>query len=150
MNLVLAIEPDSSHADPLGSVVHTKLGAELVIVTSAYAAIVAMNQRVPDLVLFGREVSQDQRVKIATHLRSLADSSQVKTLEIPSLASTTPTQRSGFANPFRRKDAGNAGGEVASFERIARHVARRGREGRGSKRARTPAVAPPTTHACGR
>ena len=97
MNLVLAIEPDSSHADPLGSVVHTKLGAELVIVTSAYAAIVAMNQRVPDLVLFGREVPQDQRVKIGTHLRSLADSSQVRTLDIPSLASATsratPTSR---------------------------------------------------------
>ena len=31
-----------------------------------------MNQRVPDLVLFGRAVSQEQRTKITTHLRSLS------------------------------------------------------------------------------
>ena len=100
MSLVLAIEADSLQTDPLGSVVRTKVGAELVLVTSAYAAIVAMNQRVPDLVLFGRELPQEQRVKIATHLRFLAGSSQVRTLDIPPLASATPAPRAAFPKLF--------------------------------------------------
>mgnify|MGYP003694213087 CR=1 FL=1 len=70
MSLVLAIEPDSSQADPLNSFVRAKLGAELQMVTSAQAAIVAMNQRVPDVVLLGRGVLQDERAKIVSHLGS--------------------------------------------------------------------------------
>ena len=77
MNLVLAIEADSSQADPLGSIVRTRLSAELVLVTSAYAAIVAMNQHVPDLVLFGRDLPQDQRAKIEAHLRFLSGAAPV-------------------------------------------------------------------------
>ena len=50
MNLVLAIEPDSSHADPLGSVVHTKLGAELVIVTTPQVAAAEVAKRAGTLV----------------------------------------------------------------------------------------------------
>ena len=115
MNLVLAIEPDSSQADPLSSVVRAKLGAELVVVSSAYAAIVAMNQRVPDVVLFGRTVSQEQRVKITAHLRSTHGSSPVRTLDIPQLAAPAPAERSGFQNPFRKKEAVTEIGDVPTF-----------------------------------
>ena len=73
MGLVLAIEPDSSQADPLNSFVRAQLGAELQMVTSAQAAIVAMNQRVPDVVLFGRGVSQDERAKIEARIKQLID-----------------------------------------------------------------------------
>src|SRR5476649_458700 len=105
MNFVLAIEPDSSQTDQLSSVVRARLGAELVVVSSAYAAIVAVNQRVPDVVLFGRTVSQEQRVKITAHLRSLNGSSPVRTLDIPQLAAPVPAEKSGFQNPFRKKEA---------------------------------------------
>jgi hypothetical protein len=83
MNVVLAIEPDSAQAEPLSTLIRTKLGAELTTVTSAYAAVVAINQRVPDVILFGRSVSQDQRAKISAHLKSVTAASHVQALEIP-------------------------------------------------------------------
>ena len=116
MNLVLAVEADSSQTDPLGSIVRTKLGAELVHVTSADDAIVAMNQRVPALVLVGRELPQEQRVKVNTHLRRLAGSFQIHTLDIPPLHSIAAAPRSGFPIPFRKKNASCNLEDVACFE----------------------------------
>src|SRR5436309_11251020 len=117
MSLVLAIEPDSTQADPLNSVVRVKLGAELQVVTSAYAAIVAMNQRIPDAVLLGRGGSQDQRTKIVTHLRSLqTDGGQVRTLDIPQLAGAAQPEKPGFQNPFRKKEEpGPSGADTEAF-----------------------------------
>ena len=89
MSLVLAIEPDSSQADPLNSLVRAKLGAELQMVTSAQAAIVAMNQRVPDVVLLGRGVLQDERAQIVSHLGSLTThANQARTIDLPQFANT--------------------------------------------------------------
>lgn len=143
MNLVLAIEPDSSQADPLSSIIRTKLGADLVVVTSGYAAIVAMNQRVPDLVLFGRAVSQDQRTKIVTHLRSLTGA-QVLALDIPQLTGGAPPGRSGFQNPFRKRDTA-AGGDLASFTKqigiaLAKAEATRGKPPAAAAASSIPAV----------
>ena len=86
MNVVLAIEPDSAQAEPLAALIRTKFGAEFTMVTSAYAAVVAINQRVPDLVLFGRSVSQEQRAKITAHLKSTPSATHVQSLEVPPLA----------------------------------------------------------------
>src|SRR5262245_28396389 len=88
MSFVLAIEPDSPQADPLRAAVCAHAGAELIIVGSAYAAIVTMNQRLPDLVLIGRAVSPQQRTQITTHLRSL-NAAAVPTLNIPPLVHAT-------------------------------------------------------------
>jgi len=86
---VLAIEPDSSQADPLDSFVRAKLGAELQMVTSAQAAIVAMNQRVPDVVLLGRGVPQDERAKIVSHFGSLTThANQARTIDLPQFANS--------------------------------------------------------------
>src|SRR5712691_11861650 len=121
MNLVLAVEPDSSQADPLTSVVRSKLGAELQMVTSAYAAIVAMNQRIPDVVLLGRGVSQDQRTKIVTHLRSLVtDGGTVRTLDIPQFTNAAPPDKAGFQNPFRKKE--QSGQPVADTDAFAKKI----------------------------
>ena len=89
MSLVLAIEPDSSQADPLNSLVRGKLGAELQMVTSAQAAIVAMNQRVPDVVLLGLGVLQDERAQIVSHLGSLTThANQARTIDLPQFANS--------------------------------------------------------------
>jgi len=85
MNVVLAIEPDSAQAEPLAALIRTKFGAEFTMVTSAYAAVVAINQRVPDLVLFGRSISQEQRAKVAAHLKSTPAAAHVQSLEVPLL-----------------------------------------------------------------
>ena len=50
MSLVLAVEPDERQAETLRAIVR-EAGGELVIVPSAYAATVAMNRNVPDVLL---------------------------------------------------------------------------------------------------
>src|SRR5437667_8310720 len=116
MNLVLPIEPDPAQADPLNSIVRTKLGADLQVVSSGYAAIVAMNQRIPDVVLLGRAVTQDQRTKIVTHFRSLlTEGGQVRTLDIPQFATAPTQEKSGFQNLFRKKDEASSGADTEEF-----------------------------------
>src|SRR5262249_26074530 len=114
MPLVLAIEPDSSQADPLSSVVCARLGAELALVTSTYAAIASMNQRLPDLVLFGSAVSPEQRLQIAAHLRSFKGPHPIPTLDTPPLAHPT-TDRSGLQEQPRTFNTGAADDDVAFF-----------------------------------
>ena len=86
MNLVLALEPDASQAAPLTSVVRRKLGANLTIVPTMQAAIVAMNQRLPDVLMFGRSVPQTEREQAAAHLGSLSNGAAVRTLQIAKLS----------------------------------------------------------------
>ena len=50
-SLVLAIEPDSTKSEALRQLVRERLGVEIVLVSSPYAAIVAMNRQLPELVL---------------------------------------------------------------------------------------------------
>ena len=49
MGRVLAIEPEASKAEALRQIVRNDVGAEFVLVTSAYAAVVAINRQLPDL-----------------------------------------------------------------------------------------------------
>ena len=85
MSLVLALEPDASQAAPLTSVVRRKLGANLTIVPTMQAALVAMNQRLPDVLVFGRNVPQAERDQAAAHLGSLSGGG-VRTLQIAKLS----------------------------------------------------------------
>lgn len=87
MSLVLAIEPDAAQAAPLTSLVRARVGAQLQLVASSHAAIVAMNQRLPDVVLLGRHLPEDQRTKIIAHLRSIKrEGAEPRTVDIPQLA----------------------------------------------------------------
>ena len=85
MNLVLALEPDASQAAPLTSLVRRKLRANLTIVPTMQAALVAMNQRLPDVLLFGRNVPQVEREQASDHLTSLSGGAGVRTLQIANL-----------------------------------------------------------------
>ena len=94
MSLVLAIEPDAAQAAPLTALVRAKLGAQLQLVASSHAAIVAMNQRLPDVVLLGRDLSQDERTKILAQLRSIkAESSELRIVDIPRLDAGAASDR---------------------------------------------------------
>jgi hypothetical protein len=87
MSLVLAIEPDAAQTAPLTAFVRAKLGAQLQLVASSHAAIIAMNQRLPDVVLLGRDLSQDERTKVVTHLRSMtAEGTELRIVDIPQLS----------------------------------------------------------------
>ena len=86
MNLVLALEPDASQAATLTALVRRKLGANLTIVPTTQAAIVAINQRLPDVLVFGRDVPPAEREQAVAHLASLSGGTAVRTLEIAKLS----------------------------------------------------------------
>jgi len=95
MSLVLAIEPDAAQAAPLTALVRARFGAQLQLVASSHAALIAMNQRPPDVVLLGRDLSQDERTKIVTHLRSVtAGGAELRIVDIPQLSAAASD---GFA-----------------------------------------------------
>jgi hypothetical protein len=96
MNLVLALEPDTSQAGLLTSLIRRKLSANLTIVPTAQAAIVAMNQRVPDVLLFGKGVPPAERDQAAAHLASLAGASSVRTLELAKLGDPAAREKVAF------------------------------------------------------
>jgi hypothetical protein len=86
MSLVLAVEPDASQAALVTSLVRTKLGAHLQLVDSPHAAIVAMTQNIPDVVLLAHNLPQEQRTEIVTHVRSVtAGATQIRTIDIPQM-----------------------------------------------------------------
>jgi hypothetical protein len=99
MNFVLAFEPDAAQAVPLTSLVRRKLGANLTIVPTMQAAIVAINQRLPDVLVFGRNVPQAEREQVAAHLGSLSGGAAVRTLQIAKLSE--PAAQDQFAYDIR-------------------------------------------------
>src|SRR6185295_4139891 len=85
MGRVLAIEPEASQADALRQFVRDELGAELMLVSSAYAAVVAINRQTPDVVLFSESVSEKHRDRVLDHLRSTIAPAVPQRLTLPSL-----------------------------------------------------------------
>ena len=115
MSLVLAIEPDAAQAAPLTALVRAKLGAQLQLVASSHAAIVAMNQRLPDVVLLGRDLSHDERTKILTHLRSLtAESTELRIVDIPRLDAGAASD--GFASSLSASLTETRGAGIEAME----------------------------------
>ena len=85
MGRVLAIEPEASKAEALRQLVRNDVGAEFVLVTSAYAAVVAINRQLPDLVLFSESISDRHRERVVDHLKSVSRNGTPPTLSIPAL-----------------------------------------------------------------
>lgn len=84
MSLVLAVEPDGTQAEILRRIVGQQAGAQLILVTSAYAAVTTMNRRVPDLLLVSASLGpKAQEVIDRFRLVSGAPKSQI--LQIPAL-----------------------------------------------------------------
>jgi CheY-like chemotaxis protein len=86
MPLILAIEPDRRQATQLKAAVRGRLRAELVLADSAEAALAALGDRVPDLVLTSAFLSPKDETALAERLRALdAAAAHVQTLTIPVL-----------------------------------------------------------------
>ena len=85
MGRVLAIEPEATKAEALRQIVRNDVGAEFVLVTSAYAAVVAINRQLPDLVLFSDSISDRHRERVVDHLKSVSRNGTPPTLSIPAL-----------------------------------------------------------------
>jgi hypothetical protein len=95
MPIVLAIEPDRRQAAHLTAIVRNQVGAELVIADTTEAALDAIGNRVPDLVLVPALLSPQDDAALAAALRVIAAAARVRTLTIPVLANGTKRKPAG-------------------------------------------------------
>ncbi len=125
--LVLAIEPDVARADVLRRLVRERLGLDIVLVSSSYAATVAMNRHVPGLLLFSAALSDRNQNKIIAHYRSLTDGLDPQTLTIPLFREGTDEGKpeSRFTFKWRRPATGSGSdGFFDSIEACLKRVDR--------------------------
>ena len=87
MPIVLAIEPDRRQAAHLSAIVRHQVGADLVIADTTEAALDAIGDRVPDLVLVPALLSPQDDAALAAALRVIAVAAHVRTLTVPVLSS---------------------------------------------------------------
>ena len=87
MSLILAIEPNKNQAHQLNALVRQHLKAELVTAPTAAAALAALGDRIPDVVLTPALFGLRDEAALTERLRQLgSDGSHVQTLAIPILA----------------------------------------------------------------
>src|SRR5262245_36469998 len=116
---LLAVEPDASQAEALRQFVREGLkGADLVIVSSAYAAVVAINRQVPDVVLFSEAIVDKHRDRVLDHLRSTIKPAVPQRLTLPSLRVCDRSALAGQITKLVAK-AQEARGSTPTVEPIA-------------------------------
>jgi len=152
MSLILAVEPDKRQAKQLSAVVRQQVRAELVVADSGAAALAALGDRIPDLILTPPLLPPKDEAVLTGWLRKMGDAAaHVQTLAIPILAEPGPRgKESSSASIFGRlrepqqQDAA-AGCDPAVFaEQVMVYLDRAGTErpGRPSEAARPVAPAP--------
>jgi hypothetical protein len=107
MSLILAIEPNKNQAQQLGALVRAHLKAELVTAPTAAAALSALGDRIPDVVLTPALFGLRDEEALTERLRQLgSNASHVQTLSIPILAaSSSKGPHGGLLG--RKKDKGD-------------------------------------------
>ena len=140
MGRVLAIEPEASKADALRQLVRNDVGAEFVLVTSAYAAVVAINRQLPDLVLFSESISDRHRERVVDHLKSVSRNGTPPTLSIPALLNG---DRAAFASQIGTSLGKAKGKTNARHTRGSDVSAKRTAERRSRRADSTPSPQPP-------
>jgi hypothetical protein len=95
MPIVLAIEPDRRQAAHLSAIVRHQVGADLVIADTTEAALYAIGDRVPDLVLVPALLSPQDDAALAAALRVIAVAAHVRTLTVPVLSSGVARAQNG-------------------------------------------------------
>jgi hypothetical protein len=105
MPLILAIEPDRRQAAQLKAIAHDRLGAELLMADTADAALLALGDRVPDLILTPALLSSKDEAALNDRIRALERAAQyVQTLTIPQLAAPQARKRAkGMLAALRRE-----------------------------------------------
>ena len=88
MALVLAIEPDIRQGGILKRIVRELVQADLVLVESRDAAIAAIDQQIPDVILLTALMSPRDEDELVAHLRTLENAGHLQTHTIPQLASS--------------------------------------------------------------
>src|SRR6185436_7888387 len=107
MALVLAIEPDIRQGGILKRIVRELVQAELILVESRDAAIAAIDQQIPDVILLTALMSPRDEDELVTHLRRLGAAEHLQTHTIPLLSSARASEQSGrgggLLGKFRKK-----------------------------------------------
>ncbi|HEX9767064.1 MAG TPA: hypothetical protein VGA36_09895 [Nitriliruptorales bacterium] len=102
--LILAINVDESQAAELASLVGDRLSAELVQSTSVGAGLLALGDRVPDLILTSPLLAPFDDGVLDEYLRDLGPATaHVQTLRIPVLDQTPPAAGSVGFSFLKRK-----------------------------------------------
>ena len=86
MALVLAIEPDRHQASAVQRIISERHLAKLVLVDTKDAAVTAIAEQIPDLILVTARLAPGDEDELVGHLRTLDDGSHLQTLTIPQLA----------------------------------------------------------------
>ena len=106
MALVLAIEPDIRQGGILKHIVRELVQAELILVESRDAAIAAIDQQIPDVILLTALMSPRDEDELITHLRRLGAAEHLQTHTIPLLSAprtAEPASRGGLLGKFRKR-----------------------------------------------
>jgi CheY-like chemotaxis protein len=87
MSLILAVEPDRRQAKQLSALVQKHVRGELVVADSGAAALKALGDRIPDLILTPALLPPKDEAVLTGWLRDMGDgAAHVQTLAIPILA----------------------------------------------------------------
>jgi hypothetical protein len=108
MPLILAIEPDRRQGAHLSAVIRRRVTAELILVGTTQAALDAIGNRVPDLVLVPALLSPQDDAALAAALRVIAAAAHVQMLTIPVLGASRPASRAGGMLAALRRDKSRA------------------------------------------
>ena len=135
---ILAVEPDGAKADLLRAVVAGHVDAELTVVTSAYAAVVSINQRTPALLVLGSTLDSKARQKVTAHLCSVAGLPQAPALILPPLGGH---EASGPGLRFRFRRTSPDKPTASYLAALGRRVASSLAQALDERRAATAALA---------
>jgi hypothetical protein len=109
MSYILAIEADLKRRRALTMLVKEHIKADLVVVPSVRAAIDAIAERAPDLILAPALLSPPDEAELLTHMKQLDTAPYIQMLTLPALdmlgdASAEQTDRRGLFGPiFNRR-----------------------------------------------
>ena len=122
--LILAIEPDRGNASQLKSIA-SQVNAEFRLTDSVEAALAALKERMPDLILTPPLLSARDDMALTSRLRELGDAAaHIQTLTIPTLQSAEPPLAGMFAALRRDKPKPRpAGPEACDATTFAEQVA---------------------------
>lgn len=116
MSLILAIEPNKNQAQQLSALVRAHLKAELVTAPTAAAALSALGDRIPDVVLTPALFGLRDEAALTERLRQLGnDASHVQTLAIPILAPSSRGPHGGLLGRRKEKNDSEVGCDPAVF-----------------------------------
>jgi hypothetical protein len=123
MSLILAIESDHRQAGHLAQIVRRRLGAELILAETFEAALPAIGNRVPDLILVPALLSPEDDAALKFVLRAISHGSHVQVLTTPLFAGARPESPSRRLLPEFLRMRRTSAADGCDPEEFARHIA---------------------------